>query len=141
MDNLVQFVRGIMRTATENDWQHNKFSDLLEQIAEVDVREYGVEDNENVTIDIPMSFFASKSTGYKLKLAAIAGSGVALNDADTRRYQLGLLVLRLKHEKERNTNLELRATVAEDQYEEALEALTVCNESGFYGNGKPKRND
>lgn len=138
MDELKQHVRGIMKTACD-PYFANTFHSLLKQIAEVDVREYGIADNHNLVIEVPISFFASRTTDYRLKFASLGGYDGILNYVDTKSYKYAVQVLRAEHWYNRCKAQEIRIEQLEEENEELMRGLTICNESLYHA--KPNGND
>ena len=138
MDKLKQFVRGVMKTACD-PYFGNTFHSLLKQIEEVDVRDFGIDDNQNLVIEVPISFFASRTTGYRLKFASLGGFDGVLNEADTKTYKYEIQVMRADHYKNKCTTHELRIEQLEEENEELMRGLVTCNESLYHA--KPNGND
>lgn len=125
-EDLVQHVTGIMKSAADPDFA-NRFVELLQQVSEVNVTDYGVREGEDLSIEVPLVFFARALAGGgngHLKLASIGGEHCVMTEEEKKLYTKNRLHM-LVH-KERNRAIWLETEV------ERLE--TALEQSNYYDN-------
>lgn len=116
-DDLVQAITGIMKSAVDPEFG-NRFVDLLMQIQELDLREYGVKDGEDISIEVPIVFFSRSGEGPRLlKVASIGGEVAVMGEDEKKMFTKNRLYMKLRKSERENEYLRGR----EADLEEALD--------------------
>lgn len=123
-EDLVQHVTGIMKSAADPEFA-NRFVELLQQIASVNVADFGVREGEDLTIEVPLVFFARSIAGGgdgHLKLASIGGEHCVMTEEEKQHFTKNRLHMLVHKERNRGDWLETEVGRLE----------TALEESGYY---------
>lgn len=94
-DDLVETVTGIMKSATDPG-SEEKLVELTKQVMAEDVRNYGVKDHEDLTIEVPLVFYARSVLGGgdgKLMLASVGGEFSVMDMATKQAFSKSRLYM------------------------------------------------
>lgn len=124
-EDLVAHVTGIIKAATDAGFT-DPLSEVLQQIAETSVADFAVHDNEDLTIEIPLVFYARAKTGGgdgHLKLASVGGEHAVMEEAERDCFTKNRLFMQ-------KLKAENKATYLEGEVQRLEDALETTD---FYG--------
>lgn len=122
IDTLPDYVRGYVQSACDPSFA-NPFHDIINKIENIELEDFGIREDESVTIEVPITFFARAGKGSRLKMVSLGGYLDLLSEQDFLRFNMGRLI----HENRlKQQEIEM---LREDQ-EKHLDALEAL---GFFG--------
>lgn len=99
LDDATQHVVGIMKSAIDPEFG-NRFVDLLAQVGDINLSDYGLKENQDATIEVPLVFFCRSVAGGgdgKMHVASIGGELSTMDDEAKALFSKNRLYMRMRN--------------------------------------------